>query len=97
MSEYDNHIILHHLDDPLRILKWTIDEALILIGPIFFGIAADHFVMGMMCAGVGFWGLKKIKQRLGSMGLKHMFYWYLPHNKRQLPTSPPSCKREYLG
>lgn len=96
-SDYDNHIILHHLDDPLRILKWTIDEALILIVPIFFGIGADHFVAGMMSAGLGFWGLKKLKQRLGFMGLRHALYWHMPHNKRQLPTSPPSYIREYLG
>jgi hypothetical protein len=38
-TDYDNHIILHHLDDPLRILKWTVDEAAILILPMFFGLA----------------------------------------------------------
>jgi hypothetical protein len=31
------------------------------------------------------------------MTVKHALYWYLPHNKRKLPTSPPSYIREYLG
>ena len=31
-TDYDQHLILHHLDDPLRLLKWTVDEAAIISG-----------------------------------------------------------------
>ncbi|MBP6985490.1 MAG: type IV conjugative transfer system protein TraL [Alphaproteobacteria bacterium] len=96
-TDYDQHIILHHLDDPLRILKWTVDEAAILILPMFFGLAIDHFIVGLLMSAFGFWGLRNLKRRLGLMAVKHALYWYLPHNRRKLPTSPPSYIREYLG
>ncbi len=96
-SDYDQHLILHHLDDPLRILKWTLDEAGIIIAPIFFGIAIEHPFLGLLCAGLGYWALTHIKKRFGLSTLKHSLYWYLPKNNKKLPHTPPSYIREYMG
>ncbi len=97
MSDYDQHIILHHLDDPLRILKWTIDEALIILGPTFFGLATEHPILGLLAAGSGFWGLTRVKKKFGLSTLRHALYWYLPKNNKKLPHTPPSYIREYLS
>ena len=51
MRDYDQHLILHHLDDPLRILHWTLDEALSLMVPAFFGLGIEHPVLGILAAG----------------------------------------------
>ena len=97
MNDYDQHLILHHLDDPLRILYWTLDEASVMILPVFGGLALEKPLLGIIFAGLCFWGLRHIKKRFGLSTLKHALYWYLPHNKRKLPHTPPSCIREYIG
>ncbi|HUX80185.1 MAG TPA: type IV conjugative transfer system protein TraL [Alphaproteobacteria bacterium] len=95
--DYDQHLILHHLDDPLRLLKWTVDEATVILGPAFFGIAVEHPFLGLLCSGGGYWALTTIKKRFGLSTLKHALYWHLPKNNKKLPTTPPSYIREYLG
>ncbi|WP_420887396.1 type IV conjugative transfer system protein TraL [Candidatus Paracaedibacter symbiosus] len=33
----------------------------------------------------------------GQGALKHLMYWYLPHNKAKLPLTPPSHIREWVS
>jgi type IV conjugative transfer system protein TraL len=96
-NDYDQHLILHHLDDPLRILHWTIDEAAMIILPAFFGLGVERPALGLILAGGCFWGLKNVKKRFGLSTLKHALYWHLPKNNRKLPNTPPSYIREYIG
>lgn len=96
-SDYETHIILHHLDDPLRILKWTVDEALIILLPPFIGLAIDQPLLGFIMAGGGFWVMKRFKERIGIGFYRQWIYWHLPHNDRHLKKTPPSYIREYLG
>lgn len=96
-QDYDQHLILHHLDDPLRLLKWTLDEAVMILAPTFFGIAIDHPFLGLFCAGSSYWALTHVKKRFGLSTLKHALYWYFPKNSKKLSHIPPSYIREYLG
>lgn len=95
--DYDQHIILHHLDDPLRFLHWTLDEAASITGPIFFGFGVDSPTYGLIAAGLCYWSLKTLKKRCGLESLKHAVYWYLPKNQTKLPHTPPSYIREFVG
>ncbi len=96
-DDYDQHIILQHLDDPLRFLHWTIDEAVAIVGPIMFCFAIDYPIYGLISGGGCLYGLKTLKKRFGLESLKHALYWYLPKSKKKLPTIPPSHIREYIG
>src|SRR5262245_56932720 len=96
-ADYDQHIILHHLDDPLRILYWTIDEAAIILLVPYLGLALNHPIVGILLSVGGFYLIRKLKTRFGQRSLKPALYWYLPHNKRKLPHLPASYIREYLG
>lgn len=93
----DQHQILRHLDDPLRILKWTVDEALILLLTPFVGLAIEKGALGIGAAALGFWSLRKIKKSVGVGRLRHALYWVLPPNRRRLKHTPPSSIREYVG
>jgi len=95
--DYDQHLILHHLDDPLRFLHWTLDEALAVMGPIFLGLAADYPVQGMIMAGFCYWGLLKLKREFGFDNIKHALYWYFPKSDKKLPNLPHSYMREFIG
>lgn len=96
-TDYDQHLLLHHLDDPLRILYWTLDEAAIILLIPYLGLAFDHPVIGLLFSAGSFWVLRKLKATFGKRSLKPALYWYLPHNKRKLKKTPPSFIREYWG
>lgn len=98
MSEdYDTHLLLQHLDDPLRIFYWTIDEVCALTAPVFVGIACDYPLIGFGAAAISFQGLRYVKQKFGVESLKHSYYWYFPPLKKRLPHVPGSYIREYIG
>ena len=96
-DDYDQHIILQHLDDPLRFLHWTVDEAVAIVAPIFFCFAIDHALYGVVGGAVCYLSLKHIKKKFGLESMKHALYWYLPKSKKKLPTIPASHIREYIG
>jgi type IV conjugative transfer system protein TraL len=97
MFAYEEHRILHHLDDPLRIFYWTLDEALVLLLSPFIGTAIDCPFLGIAFSIFGTWSLMRLKKIIGGGTLKHAFYWFLPHNKRLYNFTPPSYIKEYIG
>ena len=83
----DKHIILHHLDDPLRILHWTLDEAAALMIPAFWGLGMERPALGLVLAGLAFWSLKKLKRRCNSCAtclIKTKFWaWAIATKKKR--------------
>ena len=94
-SEYESHLILQHLDDPLRILKWTLDEALFVLCAPYVGIMMNAPWVGVSFGILGSVMLKKSKQMFGEGTLIHGMYWYLPTASSR--TLAPSYAREYVG
>ncbi len=84
MNDVGQHLILHHLDDPLRILHWTVDEAVVLMIPAFGGFGIERPLWGLICAGLFFWGLRNFKKRFGLSTLRHALYWYWPKFYKRL-------------
>ena len=97
MSYLESHLILHRLDDPVRILYWTVDEAALALLAPFIGSALDQPWLGVLVSVVGTASLIKLKKCFGGGTLKHALYWYFPHNSTQLKATPPSAIREYVG
>lgn len=97
MVSYEQHRVLHRLDDPLRIFYWTVDEAIVLLLSPFVGAALDHPFIGILFSGIGTWALMKAKKKMGGGTLRHAFYWFFPHNPKIYALTPPSYIREYVG
>jgi type IV conjugative transfer system protein TraL len=95
--ELKEHLILHHLDDPLRILYWTVDEAAVLVSPMFGGLALERPFWGLLLGTLGFWGLRKAKRRWNLCTLRHAQYWFLPNHQKRHRHLPPSYIREYVS
>jgi type IV conjugative transfer system protein TraL len=88
------HIILNHIDSPLKILFWTRGELLIFLIPFFGGLFLDAFLTGSLLAIINSWGISKCKHRFGKGQLQAMSYAY---GLKKLKTLPPSYIREFLG
>jgi len=97
MAHLAEHAILSHLDNPPRFLFWTVQEALVLFMPLIIGLGVDCPKLAVLSSALAYFVLKHYKRSFGKGTLRHVMYWYLPHNKKGMPVTPSSTIREYLG
>ena len=90
------HVVLNHIDTPLKILFWTKGDLLLVVGPFFAGMFIDEILPGIVISLLNAWVSSKYNRRFGKGKLQAVMYWFLPRNT-SLKTTPPSCIREYLG
>jgi conjugal transfer pilus assembly protein TraL len=95
MSDASRYYVPRTLDDPPRIFWWEIDQALLVVFFLVFGMSVDSLMLGLLIGlGCG-WGYGKLKAgRHRAFGL-HLAYWYLPFIR--LKRTPPSHIRHYYG
>jgi conjugal transfer pilus assembly protein TraL len=98
-KEYGDHVLLKTLDNPPRILFWELDEFLVMLVPVFAGIAIGS--LSLMVAGLVLKPVfSKMKRRHKSRSLQHQLYWLLPYSSFQrsglLKRIPPSHIREVV-
>ncbi len=93
----DLYHIPQHLDEPFKLILWTVDEFLLLVMPFVIGMVFLNSPLLGLCLGSGLlWGLKRIKGEQGHYFLYNLLYWYLPTLFR-FKATPPSYQRELLG
>jgi conjugal transfer pilus assembly protein TraL len=91
-----NHIP-QYLDEPTRIILWTIDELVFFLAPfliLFLGF--DQTVLGAITGVVLVLSLRKLKGEQGHYFLYSVMYWHLPAMVR-FKSCPPSYYREFIG
>ena len=97
MTDHDPHYIPHHLDEPFKLILWTLDEWLVMISPfLFIWLLGITPVVGFILGVLALMGLKKFKGEQGHFYLIYSIYWYLPAIVR-FKKIPPSYQREWLG
>lgn len=95
MSE--KYHIPQHLDEPFKLVLWTVDELLVLIVPVIFLMYLFNSpLIGLIIGGVLLVLLKKLKGEQGHFFIYNLMYWYLPSMIRFKKT-PPSHIREWIG
>lgn len=95
----ERQLMYKTLDNPIRILFWSVDEFLLLAGPLFLSMCLGSISLIF----IGFI-LKpfytKIKKQLPYGAFKHMLYWNLPtstlRRMGRIKSLPPSHCRELL-
>lgn len=95
-NKFDSNKILHHLDDPNRILIFTIDEAIVLIGGFMVGLLLSNLLLMVFSIGACLL-IRIFKKRIGVGAYQAFAYWYLPYSKKAYKALPPSHIREWLG
>lgn len=91
----DNYL-LNNLDEPLRFLLFTIDEALVLFVPLFTGMALGYVLFGVITSIILYQGLKQCKARAIGSNLRQVAYWILP-NFKFFRANIPSYIRDFRG
>lgn len=92
----DKYYIPKYLDEPTKLIIFTIDELVILVIPILIGLFTDKLLLGLTM-GFGLMSLlKKLKGEEGHYFIYHLLYWYVPQLVK-LKSTPPSYIRDILG
>ena len=84
MSFELRHKLFNNLDNPTRLLLWTLPEALVLLGPIFIGMGTGYVFSSLLISGGGLYAMRVWERRCGKQSLYALLYWHLPHNKTKL-------------
>jgi conjugal transfer pilus assembly protein TraL len=97
MSQVDpKFLVPTRLDDPPQFLWWDFDVAILAMGCLVIGIAADMtitFIFISIAVAVAYQQLKGGKHR--AYGL-HLMYWYMPLGFG-FKVTPESAVREFIG
>jgi len=92
---YDRHRILNHIDSPLKIIFWTMNDFKIIISPVVISFLLFNDTLGGLPAGIcSYVAIKFLKQRFGVTQLYPVLYWHLPANNRTRGL-PASFKRRF--
>lgn len=94
MSPYH---IPQYLDEPFKLMLWTIDEFLLFLIPFLtlmfiFGSPLWGGLVGGLCMYI----VRKIKGEQGHYFIFNVMYWHLP-SVIQFKCTPPSYLRHLLG
>lgn len=95
--EETKYRMVEYLDEPERILFFTIDEFLSLMIPIAMGIKTHHLLLGLL-AGIALVSLiHKLKANDSHAFVQRMLYWYFPPQLSKVKHISPSCYRSFIG
>ena len=95
--EVEAYYIPRQLDEPERLLFWSMDEALLMLLPVGIGIMSGFILTGVI-AGIMFFLLWKKIKGAGQVNLAmYGVYWFFPSILSGMKFTPPSYQRFYLG
>lgn len=97
MSTFTRHVILNHVDTPLKVLLWTKGEIALFLMPLFGGLFFNQFILGLAVSFLNYRLFKIYREKFGKDQFQAVCYWFLPHTPKKLPAFPPSYIRAYLG
>lgn len=91
--------LIKHLDSPLRILSFSINDLLGYLTPFFIGALFDSLLILPLCGFIIIYFIKKMLRRLPRFYLIRYMYWALPtqqFNKNMRASWPASSKRLWV-
>jgi conjugal transfer pilus assembly protein TraL len=95
--EESKYQIPRYIDEPTKIILWTIDEFLALTIPFAIVMfCLNSPITGVVIGALAVFLLKKLKGEQGHYFIYNLMYWYLPEMVR-FKSTPPSYIRDFLG
>ena len=96
MDSVNKHVIIHYLDEPVRILYWTKGQMMFFFGFPFFGMILEMESAALVVTIVGSILMNQFKKRFQDINFWILYYWYLPANSKN-KNFPLSFIRHYVG
>ena len=97
---YDQHAILKHLDSPMRILAFSMDELVGYVAPFFIGAMVDDMLIIPVVGLLLVFFTRKCLGKLPRYYLIRFLYWNLPtktYNKTLKTNLISSDKRMWIN
>lgn len=91
------HVILNHLDRPIRLLLWEKSYVFAALFGSLLGWSFYNVFSALLLGGLSVYGLKQYHRIFGVGRFAALVYWYFPHQKHLYPNTPPSYIREFIG
>lgn len=91
--------ILKHLDSPVRILSFTVNDLVGYISPFFIGALFDSLLIIPICGLIIIYFAKKLLRKMPQFYFFRYLYWALPTKRYSKITHiawPPSSKRMWV-
>lgn len=95
--DHKDYYIPQHLDIPTRYAFFTMDELLVIIVPMAFGIFINQFVGSLILGGILLVILRKVKQGTSISQIYDRAYWLLPAKVFNFKDTPGSELRDLAG
>ena len=95
----ENNVLLKHLDAPMRIITFTVEEFISYIIPFFIGVIVDNVCLVTILGITLVIFVRKYLRRFPKFYLIGLFYWSLPtarFNKALKLNLPSSAKRLWV-
>jgi type IV conjugative transfer system protein TraL len=92
----DAHVILNHVDSPVKIFVWTKGELMLFCVPFVLGLLFEAFGVGVLVSILNAYLVSRYKRTFGKGQLQAVLYWFLPPTAKHRGL-PPSFVRDYLG
>jgi type IV conjugative transfer system protein TraL len=97
MESLNNHIILGHIDKPIRILFWPANQFFACTVPLAVGMTTDHLIIGSIFAILVITFFKIFNKRFGKGRFRSIMYWHFPTPSRIIKMNiPPSYIRYWV-
>lgn len=96
-SEEQKYYIPRYIDEPTKIILWTVDEFIAFIVPfLILFLCFNAPITAVAVGAVLVFALKKVKGEQGHCFVWHIVYWYLP-DVVKFKQTPPSFMRDFIG
>lgn len=90
--------IYNYLDEPRRILLWSIDEVMFIIATTFTGALFLNIIfMLLISIFLSFAVYRPLIDKIGRKRLRGYFYWHFPSLFTNKGNFPASHKRKLIG
>jgi type IV conjugative transfer system protein TraL len=97
MEPLNNHIILSHIDKPVRILFWPANQFFACTIPLATGMTLDHLAVGGIFSLLTVVGFRVFNRRFGRGKFRSVMYRYFPTPSRIIKMGvPPSHVRYWV-
>ena len=96
-SEKTLALVPGFLNEPEKIIRWTVGELAVFLGPLFVIGFFFSWILGLVLSMILYKGLKLLTRGAYGDLLAAVDYWFMPFSRRRYKAIAPSHIKEWVG